>query len=308
MTRIRREDVLRYLGIHPRQLRAWEQANLIQKSADYSMEDCGKLRTLRDLSGTRISAIRASLQAMQRVSGMDNPLLDARALRSGPHVLFRHAGSLTEPIARQFVFDFEPEPVDRSARPNQIHAIGRTSKPRLAEQISSFFLQAVQAEDAGNRKAAAELYDKILEIAPNHAASCINLGTICYNQRQFLKAEQLYRRATEADPNYALAFFDLGNVLDELQRLPEAIEAYRRAIRLVPGYADAHYNLGLAYERAGEHRKALRHWMTYLKLDPTSKWAAHARSQARKILDQERLRIVHRSPKTRRTLGQLEVK
>ncbi|HEV2274868.1 MAG TPA: tetratricopeptide repeat protein, partial [Acidobacteriaceae bacterium] len=125
---------------------------------------------------------------------------------------------------------------------------------------------------------------------------------IYYNQRQFGRAEQHYRRATVSDPNYALAFFDLGNVLDELQRLPEAIEAYRRAIRLVPSYADAHYNLALAYERTGEPRRALRHWRSYIKLDPIGPWANHARGQARKILDRTGLAIVYRRATQRREL------
>ncbi|MEK6396847.1 MAG: tetratricopeptide repeat protein, partial [Terriglobus sp.] len=103
-----------------------------------------------------------------------------------------------------------------------------------------------------------------------------------------------YRAAAEIDPDYALAFFDLGNVLDELRRLPEAIVAYHRAIQLVPQYADAHYNLALAYERTGEKRKALRHWLCYVRLDPVGPWATHARLQARRTLAGERLSIVSR--------------
>jgi len=83
-------------------------------------------------------------------------------------------------------------------------------------------------------------------------------------------------------------------VLDEMLRLDEAISAYRRAIELVPQYADAHYNLALAVERTGERRRALRHWMAYARLDPVGPWAAHAKSQARKILSMERLGIVSR--------------
>jgi len=113
----------------------------------------------------------------------------------------------------------------------------------------------------------------------------------------------LYRHASEADPEYALAFFDLGNVLDEQQRMDEAIAAYERALVLVPQYADAHYNLALAYERMQEPRKALRHWTTYTRLDPTGPWATHARSQAKKILGSERLAIVTRHGRTMRIAG-----
>ena len=65
-------------------------------------------------------------------------------------------------------------------------------------------------------------------------------------------------------------------------------------MRLVPGYADAHYNLALAFERQGERRRALRHWMQYVRLDPVGPWAAHAKGQTRKILAMEKLSIVSR--------------
>ena len=63
---------------------------------------------------------------------------------------------------------------------------------------------------------------------------------------------------------------------------------------LVPHYGDAHYNVALAYERTGDRRAALRHWTTYIKLDPVGPWSNHARMQARKILEREKLSIVHR--------------
>jgi tetratricopeptide (TPR) repeat protein len=158
------------------------------------------------------------------------------------------------------------------------------------------FLRAVQLEEERSTlPEAAGMYRKILALRPEYAAAAINLGTIHYNLREFEMAEQLYRRATEADPEYALAFFDLGNVLDELKRLPDAIAAYQRAIALVPQYADAHYNLALAYERQGHRRRALRHWLTYVRLDPVGPWANHAKAQAKKILSTERLSIVSRS-------------
>jgi tetratricopeptide (TPR) repeat protein len=286
------------LKIHASQLRAWEQKGLIPRQDAYNLEECGRLRTLRDLS-LRFSpaTISASVGAMKVVAGMENPLLEAHPVASGARVLFRHRGSVTEPIARQFVFDFEQRlAADASSSSGQTVAIEINQASRDA-RVSEMFLEAVRFEDSTQIEPATQLYERILEINPEHAPTCINLGTICYNRRQFTRAEQLYRRATQADPDYALAFFDLGNVLDELKRLPEAIAAYRTAIRLVPTYADAHYNLALAYERTVERRQALRHWTAYLRLDANSRWAAHARKQMRKIIDREGLKIVHRSPR-----------
>lgn len=294
-----RQDVLRILRIHPRQLRGWERSGLISPSDSYTFQDLVQLRKLRDLRATRLSAasIRASVTAMRSVSGMANPLVEAGTARRGSRLIFRHSGAAMEPIARQFVFDF-----DAGAENNlpALGTIGLDSAQREA-RTNALFLEAVHFEECGKMADASSLYSEILALDPAHAPACINLGTIHYNQRQFLDAERLYRQATEVDPDYALAFFDLGNVLDELQLLPEAIESYRAAIRLVPSYADAHYNLALAYERTGQRRKALRHWTSYLKLDPIGPWANHARGQMRKILDREKLSIVHRSLHARRS-------
>lgn len=291
MNRYSRQDVLRILRISSRQLHGWEKAGLIVAAADYGFQDLVQLRKLRDLRAMRISAssILASVHAMRAVSGMANPLLEAGVTRRGPRLVFRHSGATMDPIAKQFEFDFE-------AGSTRLAAVtqGSASAAQRQNQINSLFFEAVRCEEQGKIAEATALYEETLDLE-EHAPAAINLGTILYNQQQFLRAEQLYRRATLANPEYALAWFDLGNALDELQRLPDAVEAYKSAIRLAPGYADAHYNLALAYERSNERRRALRHWMAYAKLDPVGPWSNHARLQAKKILEREQLAIVYRN-------------
>jgi tetratricopeptide (TPR) repeat protein len=293
VTQYSRQDVLRILRIRLKQLCSWERSGLIKQSETYSFQDLVQLRKLRDLRATRLSVanIRASIHAMSQVSGVANPLLEAGAVRNGTRLAFRLSGSMMEPIARQFVFDFD------SQRHSQLAEVSASPTHQAAREsrVQGLFFEAVRLEERGKTQEAVVHYETILSLDSCHAPACINLGTIQYNQRQFIEAERLYRRATEADPKYALAFFDLGNVLDELKRLPDAIAAYQRAIALVPQYADAHYNLALAWERQGQRRRALRHWLAYVRLDPVGPWAAHAKAQAKKILATERLAIVCRA-------------
>jgi tetratricopeptide (TPR) repeat protein len=82
-------------------------------------------------------------------------------------------------------------------------------------------------------------------------------------------------------------------VLDETGRVEEAVQSYKTALQLAPTYADAHYNLALAYEKLREPRKALKHWQAYIKLDASGPWSVHARSQIKRILQADRLRLVH---------------
>ncbi len=278
-----RKDVLRILGIREQQLRIWERNGLIACAESYSFQDLGQVRRLRELGCHRISAegIRNAVVAMRAVSGLPDPLLEAGLeIKASRRLVFRHSGAVVEPIAGQYLLDFSCSGKPALA---PIVAPVLAARERTAE-VARLFTAAVYAEEAGRTEEAERGYESVLVLAPGHAPSAINLGTICYNRRNFERAEQFYRMAAESDASYALAFFDLGNVLDELKRLPEAIAAYRRAIALQPRYADAHYNLALALERNGQRRSALRHWSAYLRLDASGPWARHAQMQLRKTL------------------------
>ncbi len=283
MSQYSRGDALRIFGIRERQLRLWERNGLIACAASYSFVELGQLRKLRELCAQRLgaSSIRHAVHAMRAVSGLQEPLLEAGLSIGGAHrVLFRHSGAVVEPIGGQYLLDFTGigKPL-LTAR-----AVVAVSTHERDREIANLFTGAVRAEESGRLDAALEGYEAVLALAPRHAPSAINLGTLHYGRRDYARSEHYYRMATEIDPSYALAFFDLGNVLDELKRIPEAVDCYRRALALEPRYADAHYNLALALEHHGQRRSALRHWTAYLRLDATGPWAEHARAQLRKTL------------------------
>lgn len=292
LTSYSRQDVLRILELGSRQLQGWERAGLIAPQQSYSFQDLGQLRTLRALREERVPAayIRACIHAMKAVSGMTNPLLEACILHTGTRLVFRTQGSIVDPIRRQLLFDFERYDQPPAVPHSPFH------HPGLQTQgVQEKFLEAVAAEEAGEKLKAFALYDEILEMDPDYAPASINLGTLYFHEKDFDRAEKLYRHATVADPNYVLAYFDLGNVLDELDRIEESIEAYKQAVALSPDYADAHYNLALAYERTRQDRYALRHWQAYLRIDNRGPWAEHARERISKLLGREKLSIAWRS-------------
>ena len=293
MTRFSRQDVVRILHLGPRELAVWERANLIPVRPDYTFNQLGELRTLRDLRARRISTrkIRSAMDAMHRLFGVCCTLAEASPAGVGDRVRFRHGGSVVEPLTQQLAFDFAPGVRDQ---PLELSSSAAAVQGRRTIEVQELFLQSVRLEEEGRLEEAVTSYLAILDLRPQHAPTLINLGTIHYNRREFAEAERLYRSATDADPQYALAFFDLGNVLDEMGRLAEATQAYGRAVALVPHYADAHYNLALAHERQGQRRRALPHWLTYVRLDPVGPWSAHARNQARRTLNAEKLSIVSR--------------
>jgi len=287
-----RADVIRILHITSRQLTSWERTKLIPLAKNYSFFNLLQLMKLRELRSKHVrpAVIRESLAAMQQAAGMLNPLVEAGVVSHGNRIAFRHHGATVEPIAGQFVLDFE-----HHAEPREFISTRKVQTIRTSDNAAELFSHAVALEEnPEQQKAAIDVYNRVLELDPKHAAACINLGTLYYNRQDFTQAERYYRQAIQIDSKYALAYFDLGNVLDETGRLSEAITAYTTAIKIVPTYADAHYNLALAYERLKQSRKALRHWQAYLRMDSVGPWANHARGQIRKILANESLRIVYR--------------
>ncbi len=293
MTSFSRQDVIRILQISSRQLQGWEKAGLISPRETYTFQDLGQIRTLRALREEDVPAasIRHSIAAMQAVAGLSNPLQEASLVRAGSRLAFRVDGAMVDPIRRQLMFDFER--IESQQAVSSAVCLRRTD--RTSRSVQELFLSAVQAEEAGEKHRAIALYEEMLRLDPDYAPGYINLGTIHFHLRQFVRAEELYRTATVKDPGYVLAFFDLGNVLDELERPDESIAAYQRAVELAPRYADAHYNLALAFERKGERRAALRHWQAYARLDKQGPWSEHARGQIRKLLANEKLTVAWRA-------------
>lgn len=288
-----RSDLIRILHITPRQLANWERAGLVASAPNYSFSDLLEIKKIRDLCAmsVRPNVIRQSLDAMRKqASGVEKPLLEAGTSTTKHRVAFRHEGKLLEPIAGQFLMDFSEREKVVTSTP-----VPRNDPTPRDHEVTAWFARGIALEEDPNTQSEAiAAYQKVLDLAPTHAAAHINLGTLFYNRQEFGLAERHYRHAIEADPRYALAYFDLGNVLDETGRVQEAVQTYKTALQLAPTYADAHYNLALAYEKIREPRKALKHWQAYIKLDTSGPWSVHARSQIKRILQADGLKLVYK--------------
>ena len=173
MYRYTRPDLLRILRLAPRQLQTWEKAGLVKVSEDYSFFDLLQVKKVRDLCSQRVrpAVIRRSLDAMlKQVAGMENPLLEAGAYQSGHRVAFRHDGRLLEPIAGQFMFDFASEE-------QKIVTSPRRNGPELVvTDAAELFSRGIALEEnPSTQSEAIDVYVKVLDMDPSHAAAHINL-------------------------------------------------------------------------------------------------------------------------------------
>ena len=202
---------MRILHLQSRQLAAWERVGLAPVfpvgEAAYTFEHLARLRSLREMGGKRSSArsLLARMEAMRQATGLENALTQTTAVRHGSGVAFRFGGALVDPMTRQLAFDFAVSEELRvvNARPGG-RGWTRPAPEGTGAEVQEMFLRGVQLEEnAATVPEAVQVYESLLQLRPDHAPACINLGTIFYNQREFDRAEAMYRRAAEADPRYA---------------------------------------------------------------------------------------------------------
>jgi Tfp pilus assembly protein PilF len=87
---------------------------------------------------------------------------------------------------------------------------------------------------------------------------------------RFERAIELCRKAIDLDPEFGNPWNDLGAYLLALDRPQEAVSYLEQALRC-PRYLTyhyAHYNLGRAYEKLGEHARALAKYREALAEEP----------------------------------------
>ena len=114
----------------------------------------------------------------------------SKRFEDGHRVAFRHAGRLLEPIAGQFMFDFSTrDKVVTStttplARPGPIPA-----------DVAGLFAQGIALEeDPSTQAQAITVYQRVLELDPEHAAAHINLGTLHYNRQEYTRVGEALPR------------------------------------------------------------------------------------------------------------------
>ncbi len=115
----------------------------------------------------------------------------------------------------------------------------------------------LRAFGEGRLTEAAGAFAKAAAIAPEVAASHLNLGVALKALGRLGDALDAFERAIEIDRDWAEAHYNQGNVLAALGKPNSAEAALRRAIGLKPGFAEACNNLGLLLAAGGRFDEAV---------------------------------------------------
>jgi predicted TPR repeat methyltransferase len=141
--------------------------------------------------------------------------------------------------------------------------------------IAEALLYALGLQQDGRIEGAAQLYERILEKAPEQVDALHFLGVARFQLGDGAAAVDLIRRAIARKPDFAGAHNNLGNVLKRLGRPAEAAQAYREVIALEPDNADAHSNLGALLRAQGKPVEAEAVLRRALELEPRHAEALH---------------------------------
>jgi tetratricopeptide (TPR) repeat protein len=110
--------------------------------------------------------------------------------------------------------------------------------------------------------------ERAVEIAPQFATAWNNLGTIAYQTRKYLRAEECFREALAQDPQAYEPLVNLGGVLVNLHKLVEAWDYNVHAVLVRPNDALANSQLGMTYLELGNFEMAEKYLARAREIDP----------------------------------------
>lgn len=146
---------------------------------------------------------------------------------------------------------------------------------RQSPSVADYAAQAKRYEQAGDRQAAMRSYLiathlQMLQLAPNDAAACFQLGLAFGQAGEDNRAQAAFRAALVLTPSHAEAWANLGVLSDRAGPL-------RHAVRLAPDRAEHHTNLAHILLKDGHFAEGFREW-EWRALSPPRRFA-HPRWQ-----------------------------
>jgi aspartate beta-hydroxylase len=109
---------------------------------------------------------------------------------------------------------------------------------------------------------AAQLYQRVLDITPDHTEALVFLGRRALNEAQYIPAKQMLERAVEQNGGDVQLLNNYGMACIGAQRLEEARFAFDRALVLAPGSFLARIHLGHVLENLGDAQAALKQYFS----------------------------------------------
>lgn len=132
----------------------------------------------------------------------------------------------------------------------------------------SYFDAGTAALQRKDNKGATENFLKVVEVAPNHLATRLNLAVLYLGAKQPESALPHLQKAVQIAPKNAATQFELGRTLVTLRRPQEAIEPLRKSVQLAPNEIASRDLLAQIYLSQKKPLEAYRQWTALAQSQP----------------------------------------
>ncbi|HKE83745.1 MAG TPA: tetratricopeptide repeat protein [Vicinamibacterales bacterium] len=156
--------------------------------------------------------------------------------------------------------EMTPDPVETRMEPSTT-----TDRAVSLEEAVSI---AIRLQQNDQWTAAADLYRRILEIAPDYADALHFSGVLAHQEGRSDEAIELIQKSLALEPDHADWYSNLAIVLRDRLRLEEAIEACRRAVAIDANHANALSNLGVLLRAHGDLAGAEEAYRAAIRVSP----------------------------------------
>ena len=126
-----------------------------------------------------------------------------------------------------------------------------------SQELLKLLQTGVVAHTSGRLQEAADIYERVLAVAPDHPDANHLLGVVAHQAGQDEVSVELISKAIAANAANADYHCNLGNALRGLGRHGDAVAAYETALEIQPDDAEVLNNLGNAYRRRGDLDSAI---------------------------------------------------
>lgn len=270
-------EVGRVLGWNVRQVRACVAAQLVTPSRGprgeyrFSFQDLVVMRTAKGLMDAAVprQRIRQALTHLRRQLPPGRPITALQITSDGTSVIARDEAARWQPESGQVLFDFDGDAASPALAPLGVSPAPLAAAPRTLSRPPADLARLLEL--AGQLEslvptAAQLVYERALELDPDHAEAHLALGRLLHEEGRLARALMHYRRALCLSPEDASAAFCIAVALEDGGDVATAIDAYRHVVALQPGYADAHYQLARIFQERGDHPDAHHHLRRYQEL------------------------------------------
>ena len=148
-----------------------------------------------------------------------------------------------------------------------------SNEPQQIDSITEFYVralngQAANLEESDSAQAKIMLL-KALDLDPDNIPSLMQLGLICWQQKDYQNAVVAFQKVVAIKPEFAHAYFNLGYLYWETEDYVQAKGMFKRVIELKPDFLDeAFFNLAMIQNKLGEQGQCIKNLEQAIAINP----------------------------------------